>query len=113
MLLCTISCNEEPQVSANEQQLLYGDWVLDNAVREGRLTQLLNGTTMSYDSNTVKTNLLGEDTTYDYIRQGMKLNLSDAKKQVLKIDKSTADTLIVQMKRNGKSYQLLMVRPKE
>lgn len=112
ILLC-FGCKEEAVLSSADSNKAHGDWILANAIRQGKLTKLLEGTTISIDSSSLETNLFGKKDTYQYVRKGDEIQLIGNDNQLLKIDKSTNDTLILAMKRKNKKYQLLMVRAEQ
>lgn len=107
-ILSVVACKSDVPVTDEEKLKLYGDWALEEAVRDGNLTKIMDGALFTIDSATFKTNLFGSDETFTYDRQGNTIILSGSDGQALNINKSTNDTLILDMKRNSKKYQMLL-----
>lgn len=103
------SCNEEA-VDASDYSQSYGSWVLSKALKDGKATRTLEGTTFEIDTAQIATNLFGADESYKYKRNGSRIQLEGSSSQLFTVDKSTVDTLVLNMKRKRKLFQLLMVR---
>ena len=113
VLISISSCKEAPLVPNEIKSLSYGDWVIAQAVKQGKLTKMLDGTVFSIQEDNLSTNLFGSEKTFLYKRIGDELRLEGGDNPILTIDKSTADTLILGMKRKRKRYQLLMLKNSE
>lgn len=106
-----ISCKgDTDEVSLSVKEQSYGAWVLSEAQKDGKPTKTLEGAQFSIDSSTLKTNLFGEEQSFPYQRLGNKIKLRGDQAQVFTVDKSTADTLILGMKRKRKQFELLLVK---
>ena len=103
------SCNEEANGTLDYSDS-YGSWVLSEALKDGKATRTLEGTTFDIDSLKIATNLFGEDGMYKYDRRGSRIELIENGSQVFTVNKSTTDTLILSMKRRRKVFQLLMIK---
>ena len=103
------SCNEEATGTLNYGDS-YGSWVLSEALKDGKATRTLKGTTFDIDTSMIATNLFGEDKTYKYERKGSRIQLTENGSQVFTVNKTTPDTLILSMERRRKVFQLLMVK---
>ncbi len=103
------SCKEEA-VSALDYGDSYGSWILDEAIKDGKVTKTLEGTTFNIDTAILSTNLFGIDKSYNYERNGSQLKLTENEMQLFTVSKSTPDTLILNMVRKRKTFQFLMLR---
>ena len=103
------SCKEEVSEKLDYSDS-YGSWLLSEALKDGRATRTLDGTTFDIDTTSLTTNLFGADNDYKYERVGSRMQLTDNGSMVFTVDKSTPDTLILSMTRRRKIFQLLMLR---
>lgn len=103
------SCKEEVagKMSYNDS---YGSWRLSEALKDGKSTMTLEGTTFDIDSAKITTNLFGGERSYSYEREGSRIKLMDNVSQIFKVEKTTSDTLILSMERKRKTFELLMVK---
>lgn len=109
--LLVTSCKNDPiTVTESEKAKSYGSWMLAEATKDGKSTRTLEGAQFGIDSTSMKTNLFGEEQTFGYKRTGNLLKLNGGQDQVFTIDRSTADTLILGMKRRDIDYQLVLLK---
>lgn len=106
-----VSCKSEvKEISESERQNSYGDWSLEEAQKDGKITRTLQGAKFSIDSLKFVTNLFGENQSFVYDRTGAGFKLKGDQSQLFSVEKSTADTLILGMKRRDKQFELLLLR---
>lgn len=88
----------------------YGSWILSEALKEGKKTRTLDGTTFDIDTISLTTNLFGAYKDYKYDRVGSRLQLTVNGFKIFTVEKSTPDTLILSMTRRRRIFQLLMIK---
>jgi len=103
------SCKEEISVTLDYSDS-YGSWVLSEALKEGKKTRTLDGTTFDIDTISLTTNLFGAYKDYKYDRVGSRLQLTVNGFKIFTVEKSTPDTLILSMTRRRRIFQLLMIK---
>jgi len=103
------SCKEEISGTLNYSDS-YGSWILSEALKEGKKTRTLDGTTFDIDPMSLTTNLFGAYNDYEYDREGSRLQLMVNGSKIFTVEKSTPDTLILSMTRRRRIFQLLMIK---
>jgi len=103
------SCKEEISGTLDYSDS-YGSWVLSEALKEGKKTRTLDGTTFDIDTISLTTNLFGAYKDYKYDRVGSRLQLTVNGFKIFTVEKSTPDTLILSMTRRRRIFQLLMIK---
>lgn len=103
------SCKEEISGTLDYSDS-YGSWILSEALKEGKTTRTLDGTTFDIDTTSLTTNLFGAYKDYNYERVGSRLQLTVNGSKIFTIEKSTPDTLILSMTRRRRIFQLLMIK---
>ena len=103
------SCKEEISGTLDYSDI-YGSWILSEALKEGKKTRTLDGTTFDIDTTSLTTNLFGAYKDYNYERVGSRLQLTVNGSKIFTIEKSTPDTLILSMTRRRRIFQLLMIK---
>ena len=103
------SCKEEVSGKLDYSDS-YGSWILSEALKEGKTTRTLDGTTFDIDTTSLTTNLFGANKDYKYERVGSRIQLTVNGSKVFTVEKSTPDTLILSMTRRRKIFQLLMIK---
>ena len=103
------SCKEEISGTLDYSDS-YGSWILSEALKEGKKTRTLDGTTFDIDTISLTTNLFGAYKDYKYDRVGSRLQLTVNGFKIFTVEKSTPDTLILSMTRRRRIFQLLMIK---
>ena len=103
------SCKEEISGTLDYSDS-YGSWILSEALKEGKKTRTLDGTTFDIDTISLTTNLFGAYKDYKYDRAGSRLQLTVNGSKIFTVEKSTPDTLILSMTRRRIIFQLLMIK---
>jgi len=103
------SCKEEISGTLDYSDS-YGSWILSEALKEGKKTRTLDGTTFDIDMTSLTTNLFGAYKEYKYERVGSRLQLTVNGSKIFTVEKSTPDTLILSMARRRRIFQLLMIK---
>lgn len=103
------SCKEEISGTLDYSDS-YGSWILSEALKEGKTTRTLDGTTFDIDTTSLTTNLFGAYKDYNYERVGSRLQLTVNGSKIFTVEKSTPDTLILSMTRRRRIFQLLMIK---
>ena len=103
------SCKEENSGTLDYSDS-YGSWILSEALKEGKTTRTLDGTTFDIDTTSLTTNLFGAYKDYNYERVGNRLQLTVNGSKIFTVEKSTPDTLILSMTRRRRIFQLLMIK---
>ena len=103
------SCKEEISGTLDYSDS-YGSWILSEALKEGKTTRTLDGTTFDIDTTSLTTNLFRAYKDYNYERVGSRLQLTVNGSKIFTVEKSTPDTLILSMTRRRRIFQLLMIK---
>ena len=113
ILLTYISCNEDPDTSVYEEELLHGRWELTDAWRRNKKTEMLIGTYYEFDpSGSMRTNFPSEmdNGEHPYEFDGKVITINDQENVFYNIDTLTRSTLIFSTTYSNFPFKLALTK---
>lgn len=109
IIISIASCKEEktPPVLLED---LTGKWMIEEATRNNRKTNLLRNGYIEISDSTFRTNLFKDETPYSYSYTGKEIKVMDERKSAFNVKSITSDTLIVWTRYQKFEFKLKTVK---